>query len=256
MAKTPPSVVKSAARVLAIFELFDELRRPVTINDVSERLGYPHSSSAALLKSLDSLGYLEYEPNDRTYFPSIRISMLGQWVENESLPVRVVQKLMHDLLVATECTVITAIRSGLYAQYIKVLQGTTTIRYHVKPGTRRLLHRSTLGRTLLAQLDVEFASQLIEQSIARDEDDDITHQECMVEIKRIRRQGYASYTGLIDANGTLIAAPLNLDKRGRPAAVGLAAPSEWANKHQSQFVKLLKSTIAHHEGQPLQTSTG
>ena len=147
----PPStnVVKSAARVLEIFELFDELRRPVSINEVAEHLGYPHSSAAALLRSLESLGYLEYDATEKEFFPSIRISMLGQWIEHESLPVKAVQRLMQELLDATQCTVIAAIRSGVHVQYIKVLQGTTAIRYHVKPGTRRLLHASTLGRVLL-----------------------------------------------------------------------------------------------------------
>jgi DNA-binding IclR family transcriptional regulator len=249
------SIVKSAARVLEIFELFDELRRPVAIAEVSVNLGYPHSSAAALLKSLTNLGYLEYDPDDRTYFPSIRISMLGRWVEAESLPVRTVLKLMHELQVATSCTVITAIRSGAHAQYIKVLQGTTTIRYHVKAGTRRLLHRSTLGRTLLAQMEESRARQLIEQSLALDDAPSISVASCLSELKRIRRQGYAVYTGLVEPNGTLIGVPLRLDQRGRGAAIGLAAPKEWIEAHRDRFVDLLVNTVARAEAPTSKTAS-
>ncbi len=146
------ATVKSATRVLEIFEYFDEVRRPVTIQDVAQALSYPHSSTAALLKSLVSLGYLEHDDRGRTFFPSIRISLLGNWVEAEALPIRNVQRLMRRLSADTGCTIILAARLGDHAQYIKVIQGTSPIRFHVKPSTRRMLAFSTIGRVLLSEL--------------------------------------------------------------------------------------------------------
>lgn len=254
MKEPSPNVVKSAARVLEIFEMFDEVRRPVSIIEVSEHLGYPHSSTGALLKSLDTLGYLEYDPQTRTFFPSIRISMLGHWIESESLPVRTVQQLMNDLLEATGCTVITAIKSGIHAQYIKVLQGTATIRYHVKPGTRRLLHESTLGRTLLAQMDDVQALQLIEQCLSQADGDGVTVQQVMREIGKIRRQGYAFYSGLVVADGTLLAVPLHLDLQGRPAAVGIAAPKGQIEARKVELIGLI-SELAAKTTTPIKQAT-
>jgi len=50
--------VKSAKRVLEIFEFFAERKRPASVGDVVEALGYPQSSTSALLKSLVQLRYL------------------------------------------------------------------------------------------------------------------------------------------------------------------------------------------------------
>ncbi len=244
MKEPAPNVVKSAARVLEIFEMFDEIRRPANIQDVAEHLGYPHSSTGALLKSLAALGYLEFDPSTRAFFPSIRISMLGHWIESESLPVRTVQHLMTDLMEATGCTVVTAIQSGIYAQYIKVLQGTSTIRYHVKPGTRRLLHECTLGRTLLAQMDDVSASSLIEQCNLQSEGDKFPFTQVMREIKKIRRQGYAFYSGLVVPDGTLLAVPLPVDLRGRPAAVGIAAPKGQIEARKEELIELISALAA------------
>ena len=237
----PPStnVVKSAARVLEIFELFDELRRPVSINEVAEHLGYPHSSAAALLRSLESLGYLEYDATEREFFPSIRISMLGQWIEHESLPVKAVQRLMQELLDATQCTVIAAIRSGVHVQYIKVLQGTTA----VKPGTRRLLHASTLGRVLLSQYDPPEAERLLQQSMARDPDCKVSRDELWRAINQAREHGFAVCTGLIVPGATMVGVPMNLDRSGRPAAVGLAAPEEWIARRRQEYLAVLRKTL-------------
>lgn len=240
----PANVVKSAARVLEIFELLDELRAPVTINDVSEKLGYPHSSAAALLKSLDSLGYLEYEPHTKTFFPSVRISMLGHWVESESLPIRTVQSLMARLLEQTGCTVITAIRSGLHAQYIKVLQGTAAVRYHVKPGTRRYLFESTLGRVLLAQIGISDAREIVEEGMKSAQRPDLGADEIMKEVRKTSRQGYALYSDLVAPGGALLALPLQIDRRGRPAAIGIAGPQDQLVPREKELFELMSNEIA------------
>ncbi|XOV85382.1 MAG: IclR family transcriptional regulator [bacterium] len=239
------SVVKSAARVLEIFELFDEVRAPITINEVSEKLGYPHSSTTALLKSLDRLGYLEYEPDTKTFFPSVRISMLGHWVESESLPVRTVQSLMARILERTGCTVITAISSGLHAQYIKVLQGTAAIRYYVKPGTRRYLFECTLGRMLLAQMEQSSVRALVEEGVDSAQRLDVEVDDIIKDVRKISRQGYALNSGLVVPNGTLLAVPLRIDHRGRPAAVGIAAPQDQLIPRQKEFIELMRSEALH-----------
>ena len=69
--------VKSARRAFEILELFDRERRPLALKDILEALGYPASSGSALLKSLVALGYLDYDRDRRTYFPTMRISALG-----------------------------------------------------------------------------------------------------------------------------------------------------------------------------------
>lgn len=72
-----PSPVKSCERTLAIFaELFATEQRAMTISEVSRFLGMPHSSAAALLKSLTQLGYLRVDARGREYYPTLRISLL------------------------------------------------------------------------------------------------------------------------------------------------------------------------------------
>src|SRR5271170_5555942 len=76
------STVKSAARVLAILEYFDDVQRSSTITEISEELGYPQSSTSALMRSLVSLGYLNYDRHARTFVPSTRVALLGSWLNS------------------------------------------------------------------------------------------------------------------------------------------------------------------------------
>lgn len=243
------TTVKSATRVLEIFEYFDEVRRPVTIQDVAQALSYPHSSTAALLKSLVSLGYLEHDDRGRTFFPSIRISLLGNWVEAEALPIRDVQRLMRRLSVDTGCTIILAVRLGDHAQYAKVIQGTSPIRFHVKPSTRRMLAFSTIGRVLLSELPLPEARLLIQDALAAMPERGASTQEIEDELQRIRKRGFALYSDLVTPGATMLAMPIPTGPSGRPVAIGLAAPKEYFRNRKQPFIELLTNAIAEHISQ-------
>ncbi len=240
------ATVKSATRVLEIFEYFDEVRRPVTIQDVAQALGYPHSSTAALLKSLVSLGYLEHSDEKKTYFPSVRISLLGNWVEAEALPIRNVQRLMKLLSEETGCTVILATRAGLHAQYLKVIQGTTSIRFHVKPSTKRLLAFSTVGRVLLSEMPAPQAKKLIAEAIAAAPEHRQAAREIGDELVKIRRRGFALYADLVTPGATMLAMPLRTKRAGRSIALGIASPKDYFRENKQRFMELMKRAIAEH----------
>ena len=55
------AAIKSARRVFEIMEFFDRERRPLGLKSICKTLDYPVSSGAAMLKSLVSVGYLEYD---------------------------------------------------------------------------------------------------------------------------------------------------------------------------------------------------
>ena len=60
-------VVKSAARVIHVLEYFDDVRRAVSVSEIAEHHDWPVSSTSVLMRSLVTLGYLDYEAGTRTY---------------------------------------------------------------------------------------------------------------------------------------------------------------------------------------------
>lgn len=241
MQKPDQSVVKSAARTLEIFEYFDQVRRPAHIQDVAQALGYPHSSTAALLRSLAELGYLEFFPEDKTFFPSIRVSLLGHWVGDEIMPLRRVQQQMRDIAEQTLMTVVLAAASGGYCQYVRVIEGTTPIRYHVKAGTRRCLARSTLGLVLLAMEPLGRRAQLIEDALkVWDGDEAPPHPEHMLgEVAQVAARHYAFNSGLVNANAAMLAIPLEVGPHARPLALGLAAPKDLFKGRRATLLQVM-----------------
>src|SRR5271168_1557563 len=74
-------LVKSSGRTIQILEYFSDVRRDATICEISRALGYPQSSTAALLHTLVRMGYMTFNREARTYKPAGSIVFLGSWVD-------------------------------------------------------------------------------------------------------------------------------------------------------------------------------
>ena len=143
---TAGNVVKSAGRALAILEYFDEIMRPAAAVEIRTRLGMPPSSASALLRSLVNLGYLHYNASRRTYRPTLRVGLLGEWTQNKYLGSRSLHPLLDELSYATKRLVVLGVRCSLHAQYIHVVRPEEPAR-QVMPGDLSAFnaHRCRLG---------------------------------------------------------------------------------------------------------------
>ncbi len=72
--------VKSATRAIEILELFCKVRQPQAMSEIAIALGYPQSSTTVLLKTLVTLGYLNFYRKARVYFPTPKVTSLCYWV--------------------------------------------------------------------------------------------------------------------------------------------------------------------------------
>ncbi|MGY4290712.1 DNA-binding IclR family transcriptional regulator [Bradyrhizobium sp. LM2.7] len=56
------------------------VRRPCAMSEIGLALGYPPSSTTVLLKTLVGLGYLNFDRRTRVYFPTPKVTSLGDWI--------------------------------------------------------------------------------------------------------------------------------------------------------------------------------
>ena len=202
--------VKSAARVLEIFEFFTDVQREARLGEISRRLDYPQSSASVLLKSLVTLGYLHFDPATKSYFPSPRLTLLGQWIAQGPFREGTLTRLMEELNRLTGHTICLGARNGLYSQYIHVIQGTTPLRFHLPPGTRRLLAWSSVGFCILSQVDPGDVEKLVRRTNAEAAPDQkqLSLAAVRTEIEGVRARGYVFSRGLVTPGAGMIAMPL------------------------------------------------
>jgi IclR helix-turn-helix domain len=73
--QTRPAMVKSAIRILRIFEVFAESKRPMRISELAEELEIPQSSASVLVRTLIQRGYMDFSPPGRTVLPTPRLGV-------------------------------------------------------------------------------------------------------------------------------------------------------------------------------------
>src|SRR5262245_24956505 len=102
----PLAIVKSAGRALQVLEYFDDIRQEARMVEIARALNYPESSTSVLLKSLATIGYLSYDRYKRTYIPTNRVRLLGNWIESSLFENDRILNLMRALNDDSEDTII------------------------------------------------------------------------------------------------------------------------------------------------------
>lgn len=220
------AVVKSAKRVLQVFELYTQRRRPMTVNEISGELEFPQSSTSVLLHSLVKLGYLTHDPHKRTFSATLRVGLLGNWLfDQERMPVSPME-IAHDLTSATGDAVVVGVQHGINAMYIHVSQATNPVRLYMKPGSIRPLCQTAVGRALLSEKsDSEIKSIVRRINSERPPNTPLQQVDAVLKaVRKIRETGYSATFGDATPDAGVVAALLpRID--GQPAmAVGIGAP--------------------------------
>ena len=238
------NVVKSAARVLHILEYFDEVKRSSSVAEVAEHYGWPHSSTSVLMRSLVKLGYLHYDASGRSYFPSTRVALLGDWIQQDLFKDGQLMALMHELNDETGETVILAAQNGLHSQYLRVLQGTNTLRMHLHIGTLRPLFTSGTGRALLSQMDHAAIGKLTRKhnaSLVEQLPLDIA--QVLEQAANDSAQGYAMSLNHVTPRAGSIAMPLPTRQADKPLVIGLAGLSDRLIANETRYVDAIRRGV-------------
>ncbi|AHH96886.1 IclR family transcriptional regulator [Kutzneria albida] len=145
-----PGVVKSADRVLAVFDLLAD-RGPLSFTDISAALALPKSSTHNLLNTMCARGYLER--GQKEFRLGIRIWQLAQHCTEVEHLRHALRPVMEKLCAATTETVQLAILDGTNAVYLDIVESPHPVKLTSNVGARLSAHASAVGKVLLAGLD-------------------------------------------------------------------------------------------------------
>lgn len=248
-------VIKSAARVLELFEYFAECRRPLSVTDVVRGLDYPQSSASALLKSLTRLGYLDYDRYGRHYMPTLRVALFGGWVQDQLFSQRSLSNLIDELHAASGGqTVILGMQNDVYVQYIHLAQSSRhDVRgWYIKPGSLRSLCRSATGRVLLSRKSDVEVQQLLWRINAEEElQQRLQIGDLLKELDQIRQQGYAYTERTLNPSTGVIAVEMPTPPSQPPMALGIGGEVEMLQREKDRFLDLLQRALQPYRARAL-----
>ena len=236
--------VKSAKRVLEVFELFDKIRRPASVTDVVNYLGYPASSTAVLLRSLVDLGYMKQDARDRRYTPTPRIALLGEWVGMATWGEGDVSDLMERVHAATGQVTILAGRLGLDAQYMAIIEPDSGDMTYM-PGARRPLFHTAAGIAVVASYVDAVIGQLVRHfNAVHPPEKRVGLPSIMRGVEETRRRGYAKVLDKVRVGRGSVAMLLPLDPlQDRPIALSVSADTEVLRRQETDFIVAMREGI-------------
>lgn len=245
-----PSHVKSAMRVLEILEFFKNVRQPRAMSEISAALGYPQSSTTVLLKTLITLGYLNFNRHERLYFPTVKVTSLGEWVPNTLFASGGIVEAMNDVHAETGESVSINTKNDIYVQYVQVLQSVHALRFHVNECELRPMTQSATGWLLMSTMSDKVLDNLIRRAniVTQKHNGERVEVPAMMEkIRHVRKQGYASAENIPFLGGATLCVLLPVTIQGQPVTLGLGGAAERIRQNHDHYLQILQNAAKQLE---------
>jgi DNA-binding IclR family transcriptional regulator len=235
-------VVKSAARTLAVLELFEELRAPANARHIGEKLRLPISSTSMLLRSMVALGYLSYDQRTRTYLITMRVAALGNWLQQERAA-KPLLEIIEELHRSTGQLVAIAQRNGLHSQYIHVVPACYPVPYTVRNGARYPLVRSTAGWALISRCRDDEIMRLVTRSNIEAEIPPVSPRWMLSQVKKVREAGHAFSFGQVNPGAGAVSILLP-EHFGPSLALVVGGSGQSFIDHADEYASIMRDCIA------------
>ena len=215
----------SVERAFAILETFERECRPLSMTDLAAMCRIPASTCHSLVHALLGRGYLYQAGRRKDLYPTRRLYDLGATIIAHDPVLQRLEPVMEELRQATRETVILGKRHRQGIVYLAVLEGPQVIRYSARPGDRKPLHSTSIGKALLSTLAEEDLRKLLtEMSLPRVTASTITESDqLMADVEMGRRAGCLVTRGENVSDVTALAVPLAINNEFYGLAV--AGPS-------------------------------
>lgn len=242
--------IKSAERVLSVFEYYSRVQTPLTVSDISRGLDIPQPSASMLLAYLRHLGYLDYDRVTRTYVPSIRIALLGSWIERHFSSSGGLARRLFALSRALDECAFVCVQNGAAVQFVLVENPHAAFRLNVDSGVFRSLTHTAAGRLLLSLKSDKEVVSWVRRCNAEAASGRKVPEGRMIEIVRdIRRSGYAQTHGDATPGLSAIAIHLRSPTGVAPLAVGCVAGLDQMKEKGDEALRLLRDLQASFEAE-------
>lgn len=239
-AAAPP--VKSAARTVQLLESFADTGEPLGVAQLARRLAIPVSACYALIRTLETRGYL-YELGARKgWYPTLRWLQQARRVAAHDPVLKRVASLLERLCAATGETVVLAKRSGASVTYLNVVESSNPIRYSAQIGDRKPLHSSAAGKALLGSMAADArAADIATLTLARVTPNTIVVPELLArDLAEGAERGWYMTRGENVTDVHAIAAAVRID--AECYALVLAGPSHRFESSRDALAKALLRT--------------
>jgi DNA-binding IclR family transcriptional regulator len=251
--------VKSATRVLDLFELLGRWNAARTHAEIADELAIPKSSLTKLLQTLVQREYLKYSPRSKGYELGSAIAGLAGRISDGIDLVEISESVLSWVTAETQESCALNVRKGDRSEVVASVMSPRRFVYHMRLGDTAPLHATSGGKALLAHLPAEALKTYLkrtrfEKLTAKTIDNAAALERAL---RNIRATGFATVIEEFTPGIAGIARPI-LGASGLPlAAINVAIPTARFDRDLRELCMRTLTTAAatiHHRLQALESS--
>jgi DNA-binding IclR family transcriptional regulator len=220
-------------RTLDILDCFQK-EAALSLKEIIDRTGVNRSRVMRIVGTLEARGYLVEDAARRTYYPGVKLAILGKSFDRYNHIEIIARPVVSRLARETGESATFFVADRLERVALVREEGTHAIRLSVKEGQRTPIHAGASGKVLIAFGPEDLLQRLSgQQRLDRITARTITDPEELAKaVAIIRKQGYAVSKGENLPDAHAIAAPVFDFDRKLVGALGIAGPSSRFNDAQ------------------------
>lgn len=219
---------RSVRRALDILELILAQNEPVTVAQIITGLSIPKSTAYELVRTLSDGGYLEPSGRGSSLFLGRRLFELGMAYRGHVDLLRDGSRIAEELRDETGETVQLSVLENDLMMVLFKEEGIRPLRIISHIGSRVPVNWAAAGRLLVSDMDDQALTRLLTATVRQSPTGRATLDvpKLIAQIRKFRRQGYATELNETNEHAGCIAAPV-LNAAGRCiAALSVVAPEQ------------------------------
>lgn len=237
------NISKSVRRAFDVFELFRQHKVPLTAADLRRSLEMPQPSARALLKNLVDLGYLSFTDRDKTYFPTMRLAQLGDWIGNTVIADVNVAEVIDAIALEAGETASLNVRNDLNLEILYVRTAAHPLGLSLRPGIGEALWLSAAGRALLGALPADERESALQAMISAERNPRSRRKILAIAplLDEIHAQGYfVGYDIYFEGVGAVCVGTHIGDRR---AVVAVAGAKDRIRSNQRRILRIIRAGL-------------
>jgi IclR family acetate operon transcriptional repressor len=224
--------VKTADRILDVFETFADEIRPLSLSELARLLSIPASSCLGLIRTLENRGYIYTVQRRSGYYPTKRLlAMAEKIIAHDPLLDRIAPRLEKLRDETSETVVFGKLQAGKLL-YLHIVESQQRIRYTAKPGELRPIHANSMAKA------IEWA-RLTEQTLLNE---DAFEQD----LARSKERGWYGNLGESVVDLTGISWPVEINQESY--AISVSGPAHRMEHFLDQHAEKIRQVCEAIEG--------
>lgn len=237
----------SSIKALRIIELMADLRRPVRLQDLAQRVSMPPSTVLRFLNSLTENGYVSQDPETARYMLTLKIASIGSKVKSSFPHRQILAQYLNRITDELQEASSLCVEQGMNVVYIETREGPD----HMLQTLQRIgkvapMHNTGTGKVLMWDFPRDKIRRYVEErKLVRYTPNTITSEEALIqELDEARRRGYAFDNEECEIGVTCIAGPVTDYSGCVVAAISVSMPTPRFLSKQEDAIRVLVRTCA------------